>query len=61
MHVIHWRCDPQTPRGPGLEIRPRPKRIITWAEGTRLVKLEQGVIDLPPWHYGCRFKRISST
>lgn len=32
--VIHWRCDDQTPRGPSLEIRPRPETIIEWAEAT---------------------------
>ncbi len=45
--VIHWRYG-ETPRGPSLDIRPRPEQIASWA-------IEAGlhpgtVIDLPPWH-----------
>ena len=56
--VIHWRYDPATPRGPGLEIRPRPESIVDWARDTRFLTLENTVIDLPPWHYGLRFQRM---
>jgi SAM-dependent methyltransferase len=55
--VIHWRYDAATPRGPSLEIRPRPERIIGWAEQTGLLQVEGRMIDLPPWHYGYRLKR----
>jgi SAM-dependent methyltransferase len=57
VHVIHWRYDPATPRGPSMEIRPRPQQIVAWAEGTSLLEKGGPVIDLPPWHYGLRFKR----
>ncbi|MEQ1748509.1 MAG: class I SAM-dependent methyltransferase [Prosthecobacter sp.] len=53
--VIHWRHDPATPRGPALNIRPRPEQIIAWAEQTDTLKSVGGVISLPPWHYGLRF------
>jgi SAM-dependent methyltransferase len=53
--VIHWRYD-QTPRGPNLDIRPRPEQIIDWSTDAHL-KLKGDVIDLPPWHYGLRFSR----
>ena len=53
--VIHWRYDPQTPRGPSLEIRPRPEQIAAWAVETHLLKADGPTIDLPPWHYGLRF------
>ena len=50
--VIHWRHDIDTPRGPRLDIRPRPEQCAAWAEqaGFR----SQGVRDLPnsPWHWG---------
>lgn len=49
--VIHWRYG-QTPRGPSLDIRPRPEQVVEWANGLRL---EGGIIELPPWHYGLRF------
>jgi SAM-dependent methyltransferase len=55
--VIHWRCDPATPRGPSLEIRPSPEQIAGWAEETALLEAEGPVIDLPPWHYGLRLRR----
>jgi SAM-dependent methyltransferase len=51
--VIHWRYG-DTPRGPSLEIRPRPEQIIEWAAEADLEPLGD-VIDLPPWHYGLRF------
>ncbi len=53
--VIHWRHDPSTPRGPSLDIRPRPEQIINWAEQAGSLRPNGGVLDLPPWHYGISF------
>jgi ubiquinone/menaquinone biosynthesis C-methylase UbiE len=49
--VIHWVHDASTPRGPSLEIRPRPEQCQVWLKqaGFELVKSK---IDLPPYHYG---------
>ena len=55
--VIHWRCDPATPRGPSMEIRPRPEQIMLWGEETGVLKAEGPTIELPPWHYGLRLRR----
>jgi hypothetical protein len=55
--VIHWRYDPATPRGPSLEIRPRPHQILDWAAQTGLLTPDSAVLDLPPWHYGLRLPR----
>jgi len=55
--VIHWRYDPATPRGPSMEIRPRPEQIIEWARRTKMLRFVTPVLDLPPWHYGLRFVR----
>jgi SAM-dependent methyltransferase len=55
--VIHWRYDPATPRGPSLEIRPRPEQIIEWARRTKTLRFVAPALDLPPWHYGLRFVR----
>jgi hypothetical protein len=55
--VIHWRCDPATPRGPSIEIRPKTEQIAGWARETGLLGAEGSVIDLPPWHYGLRLRR----
>jgi SAM-dependent methyltransferase len=48
--VIHWRCG-ETPRGPSLDIRPKPEQIIQWGREAEL-QPEGDVIDLPPWHFG---------
>lgn len=49
--VIHWNYDPMTPRGPSMDIRPRPEQCQEWirAAGFQLI---QPLIDLPPYHYG---------
>ncbi len=52
VYAIHWRHDPRTPRGPSLDIRPRPEQLAAWAEATGRLEREGGLIDLPPWHYG---------
>jgi SAM-dependent methyltransferase len=57
--VIHWRYDPATPRGPSLELRPRPEQIIGWAKGTEMLQLVPPLLDLPPWHYGLRFVKTT--
>lgn len=50
--VIHWRYG-ETPRGPNLDIRPRPEQIADWGQEVGL-KPAGETIDLPPWHYGLR-------
>ena len=57
VHVLHWRFDPATPRGPSMNIRPRPELIVNWAKEAGLVSCPEGILDLPPWHYGIRFQR----
>jgi SAM-dependent methyltransferase len=53
--VIHWRHDLATPRGPSLDIRPRPEQIVAWASAAGLTTMG-ATIDLPPWHFGLRFR-----
>jgi SAM-dependent methyltransferase len=50
--VTHWRYG-ETPRGPSLDIRPKPEQIISWAKAAGLEPIGE-TIDLPPWHYGLR-------
>jgi SAM-dependent methyltransferase len=50
--LMHWRYDPSTPRGPSMAIRPRLEQLITWAEAAGFRLSGEGVIDLPPYHYG---------
>jgi SAM-dependent methyltransferase len=53
--VIHWRHG-ETPRGPNLDIRPKPEQVASWAKAAGLAQIGDN-IDLPPWHYGMRFGR----
>ena len=48
--IIHWNYDSSTPRGPSMDIRPKPEDCIKWAESAGF----GGVIqcDLKPYHYG---------
>lgn len=54
--VIHWRSDIVTPRGPSLDIRPKPEQIIAWSSSAGLT-CETPVLDLPPWHFGLALRR----
>ncbi|MBK8943649.1 MAG: class I SAM-dependent methyltransferase [Ignavibacteriae bacterium] len=49
--IIHWIYSEDTPRGPSLNIRPKPEQCIDWLKvaGFDILKKE---IDLPPYHYG---------
>jgi SAM-dependent methyltransferase len=49
--IIHWNHDSETPRGPPLNIRPRPEQCRQWAEAAGFVNCSDE-IDLPPYHYG---------
>jgi SAM-dependent methyltransferase len=48
--AIHWRYG-ETPRGPILDIRPKPEQLIAWGAQAGL-RRSSDFIDLPPWHYG---------
>ncbi len=54
--VIHWRSDVVTPRGPALDIRPRPEQIAAWAAEAGL-NTEGEMFLLPPWHFGLKLRR----
>ncbi len=54
--VIHWRSDIPTPRGPSLDIRPRPEQIAAWAVAAGLA-VDRESFALPPWHFGLRLRR----
>jgi ubiquinone/menaquinone biosynthesis C-methylase UbiE len=55
--VIHWNYDHTTPRGPALEIRPRPEQCIEWGKEAGFRFKEQNRFDLPPYHYGLLFRK----
>ncbi|MBA4383325.1 MAG: class I SAM-dependent methyltransferase [Anaerolinea sp.] len=49
--VIHWINDPRTPRGPSMNIRPKPEDCQKWLLESGF-RVENKIIDLPPYHYG---------
>jgi SAM-dependent methyltransferase len=55
--VIHWNYDSTTPRGPSLEIRPRPEQCVEWAERAGFSFAESERFDLRPYHYGLLFRK----
>jgi SAM-dependent methyltransferase len=50
--IMHWKYDETTPRGPSMEIRPRPEECRDAATAAGFRMLLPGIIDLPPYHYG---------
>jgi len=55
--VIHWDYDPKTPRGPAMEIRPRPEQCIEWGREAGFRFNDQDRYALPPYHYGILFRK----
>jgi SAM-dependent methyltransferase len=55
--IIHWNYDPSTPRGPSMDIRPRPQQCHQWAEQAGLRPHGPSCIDLPPYHYGMVYRK----
>ena len=55
--VIHWDYDPTTPRGPAMEMRPRPEQWIEWGKEAGFLFNERNRYDLPPYHYGLLFRK----
>lgn len=51
--IIHWNYDATTPRGPPMNIRPKPEQIREWAESVGFIFLKQ--FDLKPYHYALIF------
>ena len=50
--IMHWNYDGATPRGPSMDIRPRPEQCRDWAIAAGFELLPPGIVALPPYHYG---------
>lgn len=57
--IMHWNCDPATPRGPSMEIRPKPEQCLAWAHTSGFELLPPGIVELPPYHYGMAMKKAA--
>jgi SAM-dependent methyltransferase len=57
--IMHWNYDPSTPRGPSMDIRPRPEQCRDWAVQAGFTLLPSGIVNLPPYHYGMTLRRLA--
>lgn len=48
--IIHWIYDSTTPRGPPMDIRPKPEQCIEWATISGFKNPKK--YPLKPYHYG---------
>ncbi|MCP4176351.1 MAG: class I SAM-dependent methyltransferase [bacterium] len=50
--VIHWNYDSSTPRGPSLDIRPKPDQCKSWGEDAGFIFENYMDLKCCPYHYG---------
>ena len=50
--IVHWNYDADTPRGPPLDIRPRPDQCRAWAEEAGFAWGRNPPLPRSPWHWG---------
>ena len=53
--IIHWNYDSSTPRGPPMDIRPKPEQCYEWALKAGFTCVSSH--DLKPYHYGFVFAK----
>jgi SAM-dependent methyltransferase len=56
--VVHWNYDARTPRGPPLDIRPKPQQCRVWAEQAGLGWVRDQVLPGSPWHWGMVLEKL---
>jgi len=55
--VIHWKHTDATPRGPPLEVRPRPQQCRDWALQAGFASAREVELPNTPWHWGMLLER----
>jgi SAM-dependent methyltransferase len=55
--ILHWRSDVETPRGPHLNIRPKPDQILQWIDKQKFSIYEEPII-IEPYHFGLILSRL---
>lgn len=53
--IIHWKYDSSTPRGPPMEIRPKPDQVYEWTLNAGFTYVSTH--DFKPYHYGLVFSK----
>jgi ubiquinone/menaquinone biosynthesis C-methylase UbiE len=56
--IVHWNYDSTTPRGPAMNIRPKPEQCKEWAVQAGFTPGNEEIIDLPPYHYGMTLHKV---
>lgn len=57
--IIHWRSDIKTPRGPSLDIRPKPQDCEKWLKEISFKEINHMEFqDIAPYHYGMIAKKL---
>ncbi|MBK5246078.1 MAG: class I SAM-dependent methyltransferase [Peptostreptococcaceae bacterium] len=54
--IIHWRSDIPTPRGPALDIRPRPGQCKQWAVESGFIISKELLLE--PFHFGIIIQKL---
>jgi ubiquinone/menaquinone biosynthesis C-methylase UbiE len=57
--IIHWKYDSTTPRGPSMNIRPRPEQCRAWAEQAGFEWVRDKDFTCCCHHYGLLLRRPS--
>ena len=50
--IVHWIHDVRTPRGPPLDVRPKPEQCRAWGEQAGLRWVRDQALPGSPWHWG---------
>ncbi len=58
LSIVHWKFDPATPRGPSMDIRPRPEQCRSWAEAAGFTFVRYVELSVCcDYHYGLLLTR----
>ncbi len=55
--IIHWIRDPNTPRGPPLEMRPTVEQCVDWCLQAGFAAGSDTPADLKPYHFGLLMRK----
>jgi SAM-dependent methyltransferase len=55
--IIHWIHDPDTPRGPPLEMRPTVEQCIQWCLEAGFATGTDTRVNLKPYHFGLLMRK----
>jgi len=55
--IMHWRSDISTPRGPHLNIRPTPEKMLQLIDRSKF-KIVKEPLVIEPYHYGLIISKL---